>query len=385
MNVSMIKKRSAAVLAALLCMMPVCAEKENLNIKIDQIESGDYPNMKGYVVVRNQKGEPVPGLSPGLFSFRIDSQEIKAKTKVVPFAMTDEGVDFSIMVSNNGIMEGEPFDFQKNAIIKFAELMGEKDTLSVYTIGEDAGAVIEGVAKKAFDSAVINKMELSESQPRLYDSIMNLVRKVESRKGRRRVIIVISDGRDQNSRFSKDQLSESLGAINIPIYTVGMKILANQTLSNLDEISQITCGTYFYSSRVKEIPDKLKNVFDCVKQSYVINLKVKSVEADNQIHLLEVRVEERDSEGSGMRTFVAVKHPVPKWVKYVLAALVAIFIIVLVIIYFLNKRASRRRMGITKRRCPDCGFVMKDNWETCPFCLYMPELKERKRRKRWKK
>lgn len=384
----MTNKKILLMLTTLLCMLPVYAdkEKESLNIKIDQIESGDYPKMKAYAVVRNQKGELVPGLSPGLFSFRIDSQEIKAKTKLVPFGLTDEGVDFSIIVSNNGLMEGEPFDFQKNAIMKFAELMGDRDTLSVYTVGEDAGTVMEGATKKTFDPALINKMELSEAQPRLYDSIMNLVRKVEARRGGgRRVIIVISDGRDQNSRFSKDQLSESLGAINIPIYTVGIKILANQTLSNLDEISQITCGTYFYSPKLKEIPDKLKNVFDCVKQSYVINLNVKSLEADNQIHLLEVRVEERDSEGSGMRTFVAVRHPVPKWVKYVLAALVAVFIIVLVIIYFLNKRASRRRMGITKRRCPDCGFVMKDNWETCPFCLYMPELKEKRRRKRWKK
>lgn len=366
----------------LLWLAPVVAEeKANLGIKIDQIESGDYPNIKAYVVARNSKGELVTGLSPGLFSFRIDSQEIKTKTKVIPFSMADEGVDFSIMVSNNGIMEGEPFDFQKNAVMKFAELLGDKDTLSVYTIGEDAGTVIEGVSKKTFDSAVINKMELSEAQPRLYDSIMNLVRKVSEKDGRRKAIIVISDGRDQNSRFSKDQLSESLSSINIPIYTVGMKVLSNQTLSNLDEISQITCGTYFYSPRLKELPEKLRNVFDCIKQGYVVELKVKSMEADNQIHLLEVHIEERDSAGSGMRTFIAVKHPVPKWLKYVFIGLFVLLVAVLILLYLLNKRAIRKRMGITRRRCPDCGFIMKDSWDSCPFCLYKPELKKKKHRK----
>lgn len=375
------KKKIFIIIAILVLGFQIIAEeKANLNIKIDQITSEEYPEMTAYIVVRNQKGEIVTGLSPSLFSFRIDSQELKAKTKIMPFSMTDEGVDFSIMISNNGIMEGEPFHFQKNAIMKFAELMGEKDRLSVYTIGEDAGIIVEGVTKKEFDSALISKIELSESQPRLYDSIMNLVRKVEAKETKRKAIIIISDGRDQNSHFSKDQLAESLSSINIPIYTVGMKVLSNQTLSNLDEISQITCGTYFYAAKTKEIPEKLKNVFDCIKQSFVVELKVKNVDADNQIHLFEVKVEEIDAAGSGMRTFVAVKHPVPKWLKYVFIGIAVIIIAILIIVYFMNKRAKRRRMGITKRKCPDCGYVMKDSWETCPFCLYMPELKKKKKK-----
>ena len=376
------KKNVITILLMLIFAFNVNAEeKANLNVKIDQIISEEYPEMTAYVVVRNQKGEVVTGLSPSLFSFRIDSKEIETKTKIMPFSMREEGIDFSIMVSNNGIMEGEPFDFQKNAIMKFVELMGEKDTLSVYTIGEDAGIIVEGVTKKTFDSAVINKMELSESQPRLYDSIMNLVRKVETKKAKRKAIIIISDGRDQNSRFSKDQLAETLSSINIPIYTVGMKVLSNQTLSNLDEISQITCGTYFYSSKVKEIPDKLKKAFDCIKQSFVVEVKVKNVDADNQIHLFEVKIDERDSVGGGMRTFLAVKHPVPKWLKYVFMGIAVFFIAILVVLYFMNKRIKRRRMGITKRSCPDCGFVMKDSWETCPFCLYKPELRARNKKR----
>jgi len=193
------------------CVLAIEAEeKQNLNVKIEQIISKDYPEMTAYTVIKNNKGELVSGLAPGLFSFRIDTAEIKVKSKIVPFSMSDEGVDYTIMISNNGIMEGEPFDFQKNALLKFVELMSDRDTLSIYTIGEDAGEVVLDVTNKTFDSAVINKIELSEGQPRLYDSIMNLIRKVEQKKGKRKVVIILSDGRDQNSRFSKDQLIETL-------------------------------------------------------------------------------------------------------------------------------------------------------------------------------
>ncbi len=342
--------------------------KKSLAIRVDQIISEDYPEMTAYAVVKNEKNEIVSGLAPGLFSFRIDTEEAKVVSKITPFSMLEESVDYTILVSNNGIMEGEPFDFQKNAILKFVELMNDNDTLSVYTIGEDAGTVIENTTRKTFDSAVINKIELSDAQPRLYDSIINLLRKVEQKKAKRKIIIILSDGRDQNSRFTKDQMMETLSNSGCPIYTVGMKVLSNQHLSNLDEISQITGGTYYYTPRFKDLPESLKRVIECIKQSYVIKLKVKSVKADNQIHLLEVKVEETESVGKGLKTFVAVKHPVPKWVKILLLIVAILLVIAGILLAILRRISKRKKMGITKRKCPDCGNIMKDSWEDCAFC-----------------
>ena len=134
--------RIYVLLAATLMLSALSAfaeQKEQLDIRIDQIVSGNFPEMTAYAVVRNQKGEPVSGLAPGLFSFRIDSEDIKARSRITPFTMAEERVDYTILLSNNGIMEGEPLDFQKNAVLKFAEMMNDDDTLSVYTIGEDAG------------------------------------------------------------------------------------------------------------------------------------------------------------------------------------------------------------------------------------------------------
>ena len=47
--------------------------QENLDIRIDQIQSSQYPEIRAYAVIKNSKGEIVSGLSPSLFSFRIDS------------------------------------------------------------------------------------------------------------------------------------------------------------------------------------------------------------------------------------------------------------------------------------------------------------------------
>ena len=354
------------------------SEKGSLNIKIDQVCSDQYPNMTAFVSVRNSNDEIVTGLAPGLFMTRIDSEELNGKQNVYPFSMKTEPVDYSILISNNGIMEGEPLDFQKTAVIQFIDYMQKGETLSLYTIGDDAVPIFENCQKEEIDTSLINAIEVSDVQPRIYDSLLNIVRKLETKSTRRKIVIIISDGRDQNSRFSKDQLDAVLNEKSIPVYSVGIKVISSAGLSALNQISELTSGSYFYSKNLQAIPDNVKAIRDIINKGYVINYKVKNVKPDNNYHLLEVSVIERDSEGKGQKTFLAVKLPVPRWLQITIIVVVAVLIIVLIILLILSKIKKRHAMGITKRRCPVCGNRMKDSWDYCPFCKYLPDIKKKK-------
>lgn len=356
-------------------------KKEKLIINIDQIVSNNYPNMTAYVSVKNEKNELITGLAPGLFITRIDSEELKGKQSVYPFSMKTEPIDYTILISNNGIMEGEPLDAQKTALIQFIELMQKDETLSVYTIGDDAVPVFENLSKEAIDTSLINAIEVSEAQPRIYDSIMNVIRKVEQKKTRRKVIIVISDGRDQNSRFTKDQLDTTLTEKSIPVYSVGIRVISSAGLSALNQISEISSGSYLYSESVLKVPEKVKAIREIINKCYVINYKIKNVKPDNNYHLIEVSVIEHDATGRGQKTFFALKLPIPKWLRIFLIILTIVVIITLIVLFIVIRIQKRKAMGITKRRCPDCGNLMKDSWDYCPFCRYMPELKKKKSKK----
>ena len=104
-------------------------QKAELAVKIDQIISKNYPSMTAYVVIQNRSGDSVTGLSPALFSTRIDSLEIRGKTSVIPFTMKEEPIDYTVLFSNNGIMDGEPLDFHKNSILNFIYIMKDDDYL----------------------------------------------------------------------------------------------------------------------------------------------------------------------------------------------------------------------------------------------------------------
>jgi hypothetical protein len=353
-------------------------EKAKLTIKLDQILSEDFPNLTIYAVVENDKQEVVTGLSPGLFEFRIDSMEVNAKSTITPFSMNEEPIDYSIIFSNNGIMEGEPLDSQKTAILQFIDAMKKDDLLSLYTIGEETGVVFEEQTKDAIDPSAVNSVEVTAVQPRLYDSLITVMRKVERRKLVRRVVIVISDGRDQNSRFTKNQLDTVLAEVGVPVYAIGIRVLDSQSLSNLNEMADLTSGTYVFT-QLRALPDALKSMTARITQPYIIKARIRGMKADNQPHVFEVAVNERDSAGKGQKTFTAVIVPVPRWVKWAVLIAAVVILAVLVLVVIILRIRKRRAMGITKRRCPECKNLMKDTWDSCPFCRYMPKKKKKKK------
>lgn len=346
-----------------------------LSVKIDQVIADNYPNMRAYALVQAGNGTMVTNLAPSLFSARIDGMDVKAKATIVPRTMIDFPTDYTIVISNNGIMDGEPLDFQKSAILQFVELMKDKDTLSVYTIGEDATPVFEKQKKDAIDTALINAIAVSAVQPRVYDSVINVLRKVEQRKTERKIVIVISDGRDQNSRFTKEQMYTVLADAGIPIYAIGIRVLSAQSLSNLDEMADKTGGTYVYSRSLSAIPGNLKYLFDCINNCYIITYRIKNVKADDLPHHLEITVRDRDAAGAGQKAFIAVKVPVPLWLKIIICVIIFIILIVIIVLLIIHKIQVRKRMGITRRRCPVCHRLMKDTWDNCPFCKYLPSTK----------
>jgi hypothetical protein len=357
-------------------------DQESISIKIDQIIDDDFPNLKVYALVQDEENEVMSGLSPALFHFKIDSMKAEVRTKIVPFSMQEIPIDYSIIFSNNGIMDGQALDFQKNAILQFIDSMKDHDTLSLYTIGEEALTIFEELNKDGIDLSLINDVEVNNVQPRFYDSITNAVRIIQRRQIERKIIIIISDGRDQNSRFTKDQMNAVLLEAGIPVYTIGIRVLNTQSLSNLNEMADLTGASYIYSSNLSAIPENLKRINSRIIQPYVIEMRVQNMKADDLPHVLEIAIEERDLMGKGQKTFIAVKVPVPHWVRWLVLIVSVVFIIALVVIMIILQIKKRKQMGITKRRCNDCKRRMKDSWDTCPFCKYLVKQKKKKKEKR---
>jgi VWFA-related protein len=351
-------------------------KRSDIKVRIDQPYSQHFPSMTAYVSVTQRNNEPVMSLVRGNFSVFIDGQKITSKIDVAGFQYTEEGISYALVIAGNGLMEGTPIEIEKQAAVNLSEYLREQDQLSVYVYADEVQPVFEFQKKDESLVQKINKIDVLGSNPRLNDVIIHAARRLKESQLTRKVVIIMSDGRDIGSRFTQKQVNEILDEINIPVYSIGIKLMSGQNLYKLAKISNHTGGEYIFARTMERIPDALTSIYNQITLGYVLKFDVDFIDPDNKLHQMQVKVNHKGNEGSFFKNFVAVKTPLSIVVMIVIGVIVLILLIVAVILIIFRLKRVRKEMGITKRICPECNRRMKDDWDECYFCKYQPEKKK---------
>ena len=362
----------------LLCFSMQVFTQDKLSIRINQVISTSYPEMEVYVSVTGNYGEPVLSLVKGNFQILIDGKEDGSNLEVAGFQYTDEPVAYAVMLAANGLMAGSPLDQQKKAAVKLIESMREQDRLSYYVFGEEVKSIVEFGKKE--DNIVEENVEILGDNPRLYDALVSVARKFENNDFKRRAIIIMSDGRELGSQYNKKQTLTVLQEMNIPVYSIGFKVTHGRNLSTLVDLAEQTGGNYLYAPGERYIPGTMEIASRQVLQSYVLKFKAKSLRSDGELHQLEIKVVDKNLDASSFKNFIATEIPMSVWVWVVLGILILTLFIVLLVIFLIHRKNQRKKMGITKRKCPKCKRRMKDDWDECIFCKYLPSKKKNRKK-----
>ena len=387
----MIKKRFLPFLF-LAVLLPLAAqekeEETTLSARIEHVDSSEFPRLTAFVSVEDEGGEPNLSLVKGNFTAKIDTQDPVESLEVHQFKQMEELVHYVFFLSASGLMDGPPLAAQKTALLEFGLNLRAGDTLSAYVVGETPREIFSYAPMDAIPEESVQETGVSEDQAKIFDTLVSGVRKIEQDRageliGRkdRVVFILISDGRDSESRFSLEQTGKIMGDAGIPLYAVGLKVLSELSLSVLDELSLLSGGYYYYTPRSDLISGQLEKMAQQILMSYVISFKAKGVKADDEYHQLMIQVDEKELSLQAFRNFLAYRAPFPRWLKITLIILAVLLVVGIVLLVIFSRMKLRKKLGISKRRCPDCRRRMRDDWEFCPFCRYLDPKKNRKRKK----
>ncbi|WP_157703196.1 VWA domain-containing protein [Alkalispirochaeta alkalica] len=350
-------------------------------LRIDQIINRDYPNLKVYVSVEDESGDPLPTLVRGNFQARVDAQDPLERLRVESFRLSEEPIAYSVLLSVSGRLERALY-YREEAILSIMDVMNDEDRLSVYTVGTEALPVFEYKTREEINTEAIREITVTDDSPNLYDAITGVYMRKRNEALRhidRKVIIVISDGRDANSRFDRDTLLRRAAEVNVPIYSLGVSVIG-ANLERLSGLSDATGGSYQFvlQNQYDQIPSRVRRMMQQIHHGYVLGFRVRGVPADDEYHQLMIGVIDREIELRAFKNFVARRVPFPFWLRILIVCIAVATVLLLMVFLFFYRRAERRKMGITKRKCPDCKRRMKDDWEFCPFCRYIPPKKKRK-------
>lgn len=232
-----------------------------------------------------------------------DSFEIfegKNRQSVLEFTReSDLPLRLGILVDTSNSIR-DRFRFQQEAAIEFIRsvLRPDQDRAVIVSFDTSAELVSDLTGDiRQLENAVRNLRPGGGTS--LYDAIFFACRDKlaldQPRHKYRRALIVLSDGDDNQSRYSRDQALEMAHKSDVVIYSISTNISRIQTDGDkvLKYFAQETGGLTFFPFKVEDLAQSFENIANEMRHQYNILYRPEPLKADGLYHEVKVSIRNR--------------------------------------------------------------------------------------------
>jgi len=243
------------------------------------------------VTVTDKSGQHISGLPQSAFTIFDE----KRPQEISFFGEDDSPISVGIIFDLSGSMTAGKIRRAREALARFMETSHKDDEYYLITLHD--GEARLSLDRTRDNQAVIN--ELTQVTPHgttaLYDACYLGLNKVLRGTRPRRALLLISDGEDNNSRYSLDELRNQLKESDVITYAVGVAEgnAADLTLSGeevLTDIAKVSGGKYFHPKTQEEMYDVFERIALELRHQYAIGYKPSNFTTDGKWHRLKVKV-----------------------------------------------------------------------------------------------
>ena len=229
-------------------------------------------------IVRDHKGRFVQDLTVRDFEV-IDNGKSRPITE---FRRDQGGVSVALLFDVSGSMEGA-LAMAREAAKHVLSWLDTRDEAGVFTFDtrlEMLAPFTEGM--KTLPNALTGMTPFGATS--LHDAIAETARRVQSRDGRRRAVVVFTDGNDTASRLTPAQVSAIASEIDVPVYLFGIvpsidnptsematNSVAQSALGGaLADLATWTGGHAFVASTPAQRSAAARQIIDELRHQYLI-------------------------------------------------------------------------------------------------------------------
>jgi len=181
------------------------------------------------VLVTDKRGNYVDNLTKGDFVVRVEDSRVEfdtfEKDQTAP-------VSFAFLLDTSGSMGvANKIENAKNAIRALIKSRQAGDDFALFAFSEGEVRLVEDFS--ADPTKLLHALfELEASgQTALFDAVAATPGKMLKGRNNKRAILLFTDGVDNASELSPAQMAEILQHVSVPVYAIGMKNAAFDTLS----------------------------------------------------------------------------------------------------------------------------------------------------------
>jgi Ca-activated chloride channel family protein len=267
----------------------------------DYLEEVEVEFVELYTTVLDKAGRPVLDLEQKDFS----AYEDGVAQQIVRFELVKElPVHAGIMLDVSASMEPS-IDQAKQAALQFFETaVMPRDRAALITFNDHpqlAAKFTNDVTDLAAGLAGIK----AERGTALYDSLIFTLYYFNGIRGQR-VVLLLSDGVDENSKFSFEDALEYARRTGVSIYSIGLAIGgkgAGGAKKALTQIAEETGGRSFFIDSVDELQAIYRTIQEEIRSRYLVGYQSSNTSAAKTFREVEVRLARPGLEAKTMRGY----------------------------------------------------------------------------------
>ena len=232
----------------------------------------------------------VTGLNKDAFTVFDD----KEPQQITFFSDEDVPISLGVIFDVSGSMSGDKIQKAREALRHFIDTSHNSD--EYFLIGFNSRAQL--LMDKTRDSdAMLDKLTFvqTKGQTALYDACYLGVERVSHGVHPKRALLVISDGQDNNSRYTFSELRKMLKETDVLIYGIGIEGGGGSELdvageAILDELASVSGGKAFFPKSAAEMNEIFERIAIELRHQYSIGYKPSNFTNDGRWHRIKVKV-----------------------------------------------------------------------------------------------
>ncbi len=352
------KHRILLIILLLFSISMIWGQSEARYIKS---ETGGFPIMVSSVQVLDSSQEPISTLKEPNFSITLDGKNAES-LKVSNYEESGMGLQIMLCVDSSGSMSGVPINAFKKAIIPFVNKLRTVDKLAISTFGDDYQLLADFSNEKNLLKRTLENITPRSNYTALYyGSYKALQHLVANDEQPGKVLILVSDGKDENPASSYDEndvinLAKENG---IPIFAMGYSRVQEIFLQSLERMAEKTGGDFYHASKTEEFQDYFEKVYRQIMNIYLLSYTVPGMNGDGNDHNLGIKVSTPYNTTHQLKASVTLpitrNQVAQKTTKkssniWVIVGVIALILVVGAVAYMLINKATNKRKAEEARR-----------------------------------
>jgi Ca-activated chloride channel family protein len=248
------------------------------------------------VTVMDHNGATVTGLKREHFTLRQDN----IPQSILSFSQQDMPCSVGVIVDTSGSMDRQ-VDTAKSAVRAFLETAQAREEAFSMTFADRPALHADFTANRTSVWKSIQYTKAGGSTA-LLDTVYLVLSRMRWAHNPRRALLVVSDGMDNHSRYSKSELMRVAMEADAQIYSVSIRVPArykkpiqmseeHNGFVLLEDLAERTGGLHFTVEYRDQANQAAAKIGKALQNQYLIGYRPRDLDAPGQLHAIRVKLD----------------------------------------------------------------------------------------------